>query len=51
MAEQENEDVMHKREILMEDGKRKLYFFTFGDEAAETAKSDDAGDAKEAGNE
>jgi len=48
MTEEVTEDVMHKREAIMEDGKRKLYYFTFGTETAE-AEADDkqVGDSKE----
>ena len=37
MSTESTEDKMHKRETTMEDGKRKLYYFTFGDEAATAA--------------
>jgi hypothetical protein len=47
MAVEEIEDVMNKRETTMEDGRRKLYYFTFGSEAEAMAPTDDV-DAKEA---
>jgi len=41
MADEDNEDVMHKRETIMADGHRKLCFFTFGDDAAEASDKSD----------
>lgn len=54
MVSEEKEDVMHKREIVMADGKRKLYFFTFDedDEADDSSRKAGADDkAKENSNE
>ncbi|HEY3330012.1 MAG TPA: hypothetical protein VGK19_08335 [Capsulimonadaceae bacterium] len=53
MPTEQTEDTMHKRETIMEDGKRKLYYFTFGDEGATPEPADeshDANSAKEASN-
>jgi hypothetical protein len=42
MAEVDYEEVMHKRETIMADERRKLYFFTFGDESADAAADTEA---------
>ncbi|MDR3710799.1 MAG: hypothetical protein P4L33_21070 [Capsulimonadaceae bacterium] len=45
MANAEKEDVMHKRETIMADGRRKMYYFTFDEQADEADEKSGNGTA------
>jgi len=53
MADVNSEDTMHRRETLMADERRKLYYFTFSNDSDESGDvdSDTKTSDEEAGNE